>query len=623
MASRKQPVSKTTNNSARAIPRGKKVNTLLNILGSILFIVYAYYALAIRRGDMLFRGQELSLFVFDKAYWMEMMREPAGFLEYAGNFLTQFFYYPWLGALIFVLLLCVLQGLTYKAFRMSKSLFLLSWVPSACMLLYVTQVDYSLFAMKSDNIFYLHLLGVMAALIPLLISPERIRDKCRLVFFYLVLGYPLFGFYALLGILLMIISEVASLLFKRQKGTVYLVFGLVFTALVPLIYQGLYQGTAIRFIYIYGLPFMNYLDAGIMWLPLILCYGLLALFAVLFSMPLTIKSNAFRMPTNILIVPVCIFVVALFSNRDVNFDTQMSMERAIANDDWNKVLTIAKEKNPNPNRLLILYRNMALWKNSEICEKMFCYPNTSEKLHTKNKMASQTVVAGSTIPFYYGLLNYSYRWNMENMVMYGACVQGYKYMLRYAVLKEENRLAEKYAGRLSNTLFYADWAKAQMHYVEQPQDMKNNPVYADILPLLRYDNHLGMEEKIMERTILKHFRSLQSGSDEILDLVMASVLTAKDVSMFWPIFFVYVQKDRPIPTHVQEAALLLAFFEKRDLSPFYPKMNDSIVKRFNEYMRTVNLNKNLTEAQLGEVLRPIYQKTYWYYFNFVSELKAN
>ena len=55
--------------------------------------------------------EQLQLFEWTRAYFVETVSLPGGFADYLGRFLTQFCYYPWSGALVIaslLLLICYL-----------------------------------------------------------------------------------------------------------------------------------------------------------------------------------------------------------------------------------------------------------------------------------------------------------------------------------------------------------------------------------------------------------------------------------------------------------------------------------------------------------------------------------
>jgi hypothetical protein len=83
-----------------------------------------------------------------------------------------------------------------------------------------------------------------------------------------------------------------------------------------------------------------------------------------------------------LVLAITIVQAGLY--KDLNFETQLAMERAISDNDWDKVLELARKPNKNPNRLMVIYRNIALYNKNQLCEKMFMFPNSDEPFHTKN-----------------------------------------------------------------------------------------------------------------------------------------------------------------------------------------------------------------------------------------------
>ena len=55
--------------------------------------------------------EQFQLFLFTPDYWMDKCAHPGGFGEYVAEFLTQFYYYKWVGALVVTALLLIVQVL--------------------------------------------------------------------------------------------------------------------------------------------------------------------------------------------------------------------------------------------------------------------------------------------------------------------------------------------------------------------------------------------------------------------------------------------------------------------------------------------------------------------------------
>ena len=93
-------------------------------LHSSLFTFKALYTLLFCVAVLLFFGlayphhlhyqEQYQLFLFDSSYVWEIVRLPGGVADLLGRFCTQFFLFAWVGALIIVLLLSVVQLLTLR-----------------------------------------------------------------------------------------------------------------------------------------------------------------------------------------------------------------------------------------------------------------------------------------------------------------------------------------------------------------------------------------------------------------------------------------------------------------------------------------------------------------------------
>lgn len=66
--------------------------------------------------------EDLSFFMGGQWFFNHCMSVPAGFIDWIASFLTQFFYYPWLGATIFTAALIGLWALTSATFRLPRNL---------------------------------------------------------------------------------------------------------------------------------------------------------------------------------------------------------------------------------------------------------------------------------------------------------------------------------------------------------------------------------------------------------------------------------------------------------------------------------------------------------------------
>ncbi len=165
----------------------------------LVFIGVAYYLTAFHNYNYLIKTEELSLFMPTKFFWVECMQKAGGLLEYIGCFLTQFFYYPWLGSSIFIGLLLLLIYLITKVFQIPAKFFPLAFIPSSMLLLAFTELGYLIYILKSPGYVYSNLLGVLSVL-AILWGYRVLRSwqsRCVFAGLFIIITYPLFGFYTL------------------------------------------------------------------------------------------------------------------------------------------------------------------------------------------------------------------------------------------------------------------------------------------------------------------------------------------------------------------------------------------------------------------------------------------
>ena len=73
--------------------------------------------------------EQYQLFLWTGDYFLERVSVPGGFADWVGEFIVQFYYVGWLGALLLALLFVALQRLTARL--LPKSWLLLSLAPVA------------------------------------------------------------------------------------------------------------------------------------------------------------------------------------------------------------------------------------------------------------------------------------------------------------------------------------------------------------------------------------------------------------------------------------------------------------------------------------------------------------
>ena len=82
----------------------------------LIFAALLWAVLTFHEECFLRKVEDLSLFMFNGGFILDSLQIPGGILSVAGSFLTQFLHLPWLGSLIWILLLLASALLPATAF---------------------------------------------------------------------------------------------------------------------------------------------------------------------------------------------------------------------------------------------------------------------------------------------------------------------------------------------------------------------------------------------------------------------------------------------------------------------------------------------------------------------------
>ena len=593
----------------------------------LLFAVVVWGLLNLFEQEFLFRVQELSLWLPTKVYFDERMLVPGGLMSYIACFLTQFFYYPMLGSLIYVALLLVVQWLTIKVFQIPARHVLLALIPGALIVCCSMEAGYWIFQIKTQGYFFSMLVGFLFAL-----SVMRLYQLVKGWWRYVVvvaiaaMGYPFFGFYAslaLVGIALWTLRE-------NEEGRGMVALLCVAAAITtPILYYSVYEQTRFVDMFTVGMPAFEFSKRDVFtWIPYVLLY----LFPLV--MPFVpLKRNEEGVAKKALLIEnmaLMALIVALglvFWYRDPNFRAEIKMNHAMERLEWRKALDIAKAQKQTPTRLIVLNKNLALLKLGKAGDEMFHYLDGGEAPDSPLQIRLMQV-GGKMLYYHYARMNFCYRWCLEDAVEYGWKVDYLKYMVRTSLISGEPALAQKYINTLKKTLFYRGWAEKYEKMVGDPSLIAKDREMASILPLYQYEDQLDGDNSLVEIYLLNYFaHSYSDLSTPMFDeAALMCALTLKDIPTFWNCFFRYANSHKTdrMPTHYQEAALLYGNLEKNvDISkmPF-----DKTVKmRFQDFMRFAQKHavENVErDPEAKKLFYDRYGNTFWYFYFFIRDVKS-
>ena len=599
----------------------------LPLIAGLTFLVITWLLLNIFEHEYLYRVQELSLWLPTEVYFDERMMVPGGLMSYIACFLTQFFYYPMLGSLLFVGLLFVVQLLTRKVFDIPARWGLLTIVPVALILSCAMEAGYWIFQIKTQGYFYSMLVGFLFTLSAIRLY-QISKGWVRYITVALIAaaGYPLFGFYALLALLSIVVLEATS----KERNIAVALLCIAAAIATPILYYNVYEQTRFVRMFTAGMPAFEFIVRDLRtWIPYILLY----LFPLV--MPFIrfnrsgnhVQTKKRFMLTQGIGIGLIVFVVQLFWFRDPNFRAEIKMNHAMERLEWRKALDIAKAQKQTPTRLIVLNRNLALLKLGRAGDEMFHYLDGGEPAASPFEIRLMQV-GGKMLYYHYARMNFCYRWCLEDAVEYGWKVDYMKYMVKTSIVSGEYDLAMKYINTLKKTLFYKEWAKKYEKMAKNPELIAKDREMASILPLYQFEDQLDGDNTLVEIYLLNYFAHTYSDLNTPMfdEASLMCALTLKDIQTFWNCFFRYANSHKTdrMPTHYQEAALLYGNLEKTvDISkmPF----DKSVKRRFQDFMRFAQKHAVENVERDPEAKKLFYERfgnTFWYFYFFIRDVKS-
>ena len=597
----------------------------LPLIVGLSFAAIVWGLLNLFEYEFLFRVQELSLWLPTQVYFDERMLVPGGMMSYIACFFTQFLYYPMLGSLIYVALLLVVQWLTMKVFDIPARHALLALIPGALIVCCSMEIGYWIFQIKTQGYFFSMLVGFLFTLAALrLYQVSKGWLKYIAVIGIAAVGYPFFGFYALLALLSVALWALNK--GTESKGSIVLLCVVAIIA-TPILYYGVYEQTRLADVFTVGMPAFEFSKRDLFtWIPYILLY----LFPGVMSFVPLRRREVSR---NSFVAEMCglaaliLVLGAVFWYRDPNFRAEIKMNHAMERLEWRKALDIAKKQKQTPTRLIVLNKNLALLKLGKAGDEMFHYLDGGVAPDSPLQIRLMQV-GGKMLYYHYARMNFCYRWCLEDAVEYGWKVDYLKYMVRTSLISGEPDLAQKYINTLKKTLFYRGWAERYEKMIEDPSLMAKDREMASILPLYQYEDQLDGDNSLVEIYLLNYFaHTYNEHTTPMFDeAALMCALTLKDIPTFWNCFFRYANSHKAdrMPTHYQEAALLYGNLEKNvDISkmPF-----DKAVKmRFQDFMRFAQKHavENVErDPEAKKLFYDRYGNTFWYFYFFIRDVKS-
>ena len=626
----------------------KKIFTPLTIL--LVLVVMGALILS-SESEVLYRMQELSLWLPTKYFFHTSTIYPGGTLTWGAAFMTQFFYYPTLGIGLMVAAWAAICALVCHIFRLKGVWQLVSLLIPMALMAALVQTGYWIYYQKLQGHPWVPTLAVLLSL--LLALPYRhIRDvRIRLPYMALVgiLGYPLMGAWWALTLALMMLPVKWKM---NRFEIITVVLGIVLIIAVPVIMvQQFYGQVEISQVYLAGMPCFRYGDTDcaqyrLPYYALALAFMVCGVGRAQSSISKE-KAPSTKLSTINYFIVIALLAVAAYGvnmrwERDTNFRKEVAMNNAIERLDWEGVLRtmISQEMGEvmPPTRVMVMMKNLALFRLGRAGDEMFRYPEGAEQQHAPWTVR-MTQVGGKLLYYHYGKEGFCYRWCMEDGVEFGWSVDVMKYMTKTSLITHDWDVAQKYINILSKTIYHKEWAEKYAKYVRHPELMAQDEEMKPIIPMAEFPDRLDGDNTLVEMYLLKTFSGGFGADPGYQEMTLLCSLIMKDIELFWPRFRQYLNMHQKepgfrVPRYYQEAAYLYSMLEPNRPSDLWPDLtNEEAAKRIpfdesirNSYQKFMDFNTqcgSMSEEQKKVAFQPQFGDTFYYFYFLRRNQKTN
>ena len=565
----------------------------VNLLVFVLFTIYTLYI----NQEVFYTAHDRSEFISGTPFFHTLMQKPFGLMQYVGAWLTQLFYYPALGSAVLAAIWILIFLVGVKAFQLQGRVSALMLLPVACLLTSVVDLGYWIYVSTIRGYWFSQSVGYLVMLL-LLWAARQTPRKWHFVWY--VLGfciYPILGWFALLFILCLILTEKPS--WQEILGVVLLIF----TASIW--HTQFYSNLKFDDVMLAGLPHFDtpfgrsdqltlpFCALGIISILILLCNNYLSRPKIKWFMPL--------LSTTLGIV----FTMSLMYN-DHNYIDEMHMVRYAEDDNWKEVLHLAEE-NRRPTTTMIFLKNIALMTEGGLLDRSFKLGNDAENISNPDSLHVSLLSIASPLVYYnYGIMNEAIRLNFENGIQYGFSPFYLKMLARCAKANGDTELMERYTTLLHQLLFYDYWQPSpvskkvkqlQTCYPDEISGIENSDSY--IVNTISFWNEL--ESKVASEQALFY------------------AMIRREAICFWPLLRNYVKlhMNEQFPLHAMEAYILFMDKAPEDKRIMLP-VEQAVYDRYKQFCKAlVHLAKpGLKLGKVAEEMREEYGDTYWWYYYF-------
>lgn len=569
------------------------------ILLPILFLYFTFFI-----GYIFFYQENSSLFLFSADYLSEHLAKPGSLLVYLGNFLTAFYYYPWIGALIVSSVICLIALYVTRILKVytNKNQVILPFLIAG-----------ALFFLQSSYQFLLYnTLGIFLQLVIFYLTLKTLKSlKGWLAVFLFPVWYFLTGGFAWIFALLFSVHLVLE---KENRGWQKIIVFWVINCLVLLCSKEFLFYQSLKELVMFPLSGVMTGFQNIVYSLVIVLIGIQPLTKLIkpgIFKKLVFSGNAFKFVVPLLIIGVSILLTD--QNIDKRNKHYFIVEKLFYQGKFEEIIAF-NSRYPSYNQLTNYFNNIALAETGRLNDLLFHFPQSPDgkTLFLEWEIVGEVLKRGAYFYYTVGMINEAHRWAYEYMVMRGYTPEGLKMLIKTELINGNYKIASKYISILKKSLFYRKDAKEFEKLLFNEEAINAHSEYGEKKKIRVSNDFFVMSGEPAQNLDL----ILEQDSSNVMafEYKLASLLLQKDIEK------IVEQLPRMqslgyarIPRHVEEAAVSYKLLRMGDFPDTGTlSINPETENQFNQYYRTFSQFGN-DPRRAQQPLFNRFGNTFWYY----------
>lgn len=569
------------------------------LVSSVVMAVYLH----ITQEPLLMYREQQQIFLWDGDYVAGLLQQTGGFATLTAQFLVQFFYLPWAGAIttaVITALTGIILWLTVRRLNDNSIVWALAMLPAYLQGIYLLDMGF-------------HYEGVIAMLCCSLLLYFYVQVKERSILYVslavgAVFTLLLFVLVGSIATLFAIGAFAYDLLQNPKKGWTSSLF-LILCLVAALFFVS--DGKVVGFDYaLWTKSYYEYHIEQGWWQAL----AWIAVPVIMIVSKLTVRLEqkpVWEVVGVILLLVAGGWFIFVQSENRINkdFRTMAELQRCVNLEDWDGIIN---NRNINyQNYLHLNFLNLALSYQGRLMSDLFRYPQKgAQSLMVAYQAYNDLNVLFSHIYYHTGIISEALCLSFGTMI---ATTHGNPSLLKLLVKERliygDYQVAEKYISRLEKTYAYNNWATDMRRFLFNDEAVANDP-------------ELGAKRKslpdmqpsfvILDGIMADLIKVIDTETEENHAFEYAMAMMMLEKNMQGVKYLIEKTGGRPLPELMQQAVTVYAEHDEEYCRNH--GVSDETINRFMSFKQAVlNARRNNMNQQTALAS---YRGTFWYYYMF-------